>query len=1031
MGSGYRQAAVRARPQDRASGQRAAAQAQPQKTQLPAIPETGVLDLGTMDPKAVVSLQAFAGNAAVAALLSGAGSSTLQRAPAPAAAAAPPAAASSPEQRALLDQLHNDSRAAAHDIKEILTGNTYLGSRNQAQIMTIIRHWAQVPAPPGKTMSGMDWLIAGLHQNTYEVGVVVKQTTSAFDELYRRMSSDNVAEFQQLITNSGRQFKNDKPIELAKFEVTQEDIIRGLKAGGELAAAVATGGGSIIWQIVSWLVGTLPGLWSQIKAVFGLMDAIKAFKSAGIGSRFSPAGLGTLAISAIFGKLQGLPVLGGPEPPKADESAGEASGLTKILMMIVHGITVVKNAYNKVAGKVNGIIKSIDLSATAFLQNAAAVYAGVVKSVEAIGDPASILKSLGDKLKETVGGFFGNIKEHIGATVGDIKTKLELIVSPVTLLALVRDRLVSTVLNFIITHPPSALVQTVFQVIQTASGKDLIELVRDKLKPVGDEIIGKIANSDVVQTAVGPLKEPAHKIADAVGRLTDKGLAIVKQVEEKVGGFLNAEKLREMIHLGPSAAPAPPVEEAASQGGDFLSVVKGGLHFELLAMGIPRLAELTKKGAKWAWGKVKSGAKAAYAGIKGAIFGQKAKFETAGEQHEVWAEKQEAGVQVMVASDPKPISYRLTGYQQALPKLKGKARADAEASLAAVDGLLASIGKPALTPAEATELSKQLASNLSALEGIMAASGVTPLTPKIAYEVDSEGRPVMARGGPLMLMPEGRRQRDNSAQQKVLEPLKKAYLPTDKNESGDLAYEAGHLIANSLGGSGGQENLVPVTRLTNQSWSKTLENYLGEADPGFYAEVRAIYPSSLTEGVPEEHRKDATNKMDEARYEKIFDAMKRLPDSLQYRIWRLDGGAEKKVVDATFDTENRGNMLRAREVAKARDQDTAGGLIQPGGTFTSETLPVNAPPDVMGWGDSIGKARDRLALIERMVREQGKAGAAASLQGDGITTEVANAWVAFYRNEAAKVLPGAPKRQKPTAEARLEIAQRVSEILGG
>src|SRR6202049_4429225 len=278
-GSGHRQAAVRARPTERASGQHAAKQAPEQKTQLPAVPETGVLDLGAMDPHAVMSLQAFAGNAAVAALLSGAGSRTVQRAAAPAAGAAPPPppkAASSPEQRALLDQLHNDSRAAAHDIREILTGNTYLGSRNQAQIMTIIRPWAQVPAPPGKTMSGMDWLIAGLHQNTYEVGVVVKQTTSAFDELYRRMSSDNVAEFQQLITNSGRQFKNDKPIELAKFEVTQEDIIRGLKAGGELAAAVATGGGSIIWQIASWLIGTLPGLWSQIKAVFGLLDAIRS-----------------------------------------------------------------------------------------------------------------------------------------------------------------------------------------------------------------------------------------------------------------------------------------------------------------------------------------------------------------------------------------------------------------------------------------------------------------------------------------------------------------------------------------------------------------------------------------------------------------------------------------------------------------------------------------------------------------------------------------------------------------------------------
>ena len=122
-------------------------------------------------------------------------------------------------------------------------------------------------------------------------------------------------------------------------------------------------------------------------------------------------------------------------------------------MKIVHGITVVKNAYNKVAGKVNGIIKSIDLHDSAFLQNAATVYAGVVHAVEGITNPGSILTNLAGKPKETVGGFFGNIKTHIGEVVGDVKSKLDLIVSPAALLGNVADRLVSTVLNFMITHP--------------------------------------------------------------------------------------------------------------------------------------------------------------------------------------------------------------------------------------------------------------------------------------------------------------------------------------------------------------------------------------------------------------------------------------------------------------------------------------------------------------------------------------------------------------------------------------------------
>src|SRR5437773_7203521 len=59
-------------------------------------------------------------------------------------------------------------------------------------------------------------------KNTYQVGWVVDQTTSAFDELHHRMDADNVAEFQRLTEQAGKQFKNEKPIELAKFEVSHE-----------------------------------------------------------------------------------------------------------------------------------------------------------------------------------------------------------------------------------------------------------------------------------------------------------------------------------------------------------------------------------------------------------------------------------------------------------------------------------------------------------------------------------------------------------------------------------------------------------------------------------------------------------------------------------------------------------------------------------------------------------------------------------------------------------------------------------------
>src|SRR5439155_3765280 len=379
--------------------------------------------------------------------------------------------------------------------------------------------------------------------------------------------------------------------------------------------------------------------------------------------------------SALFGELQKLPIVGGAEPPKAEESQGEASGLSKVLMMIVHGITVVKNAYNKVAGKVNSILGSIDISGQAWFGKAAMVYAGITTLLEKVENPGAALKALADKLQEQIGGFFGKITGHIGEVVGDVKTKLEFITQPAQLLGMVADKLVSTVLNFIITHPPSELVRTVFQVIQTASGKELIEIVREQLKPIGDDIIKKIADSQVVQAAISPLKGPVHMVADAIGRVTEKGIGVVKEVQEKVAGFLSGDRLRELAGLGPEAAQtAPPAvaEVAAAPPADFLTVVKQGLHTHLMSIGMAKLIESGKALAKKGWEKLKSGAKAAYAGIKKAIVGRKEEFEVAGEHHELWTQQDGEELTLMVASKPTPVEEKLDEYQAAAKEQNDK-----------------------------------------------------------------------------------------------------------------------------------------------------------------------------------------------------------------------------------------------------------------------------------------------------------------------------------------------------------------------
>src|SRR5438309_7252203 len=105
-----------------------------------------------------------------------------------------------------------------------------------------------------------------------------------------------------------------------------------------------------------------------------------------------------------------------------------------------------------------------------------------------------------------------------------------------------------------------------------------------------------------------------------------------------------------MTGHGPSINQPTPVAEAAAAPTDFLGAIKEGLHARLMILGNSRLVSLAKSGAKFVWGKIKAGAKAAVAGIKNAILGPKVPFKVEGASHELWAEQRDEGVVVMVAS---------------------------------------------------------------------------------------------------------------------------------------------------------------------------------------------------------------------------------------------------------------------------------------------------------------------------------------------------------------------------------------------
>ncbi|EPR11638.1 hypothetical protein [Ruminiclostridium papyrosolvens] len=63
------------------------------------------------------------------------------------------------------------------------------------------------------------------------------------------------------------------------------------------------------------------------------------------------------------------------------------------------------------------------------------------------------------------------------------------------------------VLNFIISHPLSALIKAVFKGIEAIAGKSIVELVRQYI-PFADRLFDKIAGSGPEQSLMKPLQGP-------------------------------------------------------------------------------------------------------------------------------------------------------------------------------------------------------------------------------------------------------------------------------------------------------------------------------------------------------------------------------------------------------------------------------------------------------------------------------------------------------------------------------------------
>ena len=452
-------------------------------------------------------------------------------------------------------------------------------------------------------------------------------------------------------------------------------VIEGATIAAELAAAVLTGGGSVIVQIVTWLATTLPQLLKQAGAVMDFVNTIRSVKLADIKQFLSPAGIGDFLVKGLFGKLKNLPQEPKDKEEKEPASGKESKGLIKVLHALTKVLNVLKNVYDKVAGGVNKVLGIINITKKGWFEPFSAIYAGIVTVIEKVGNPAQALSEGAEKLKEAVGGFFDSVKTKVKDISGSIKEKVTILGKPAQLMKMLANKAVDMVLNFIITHPPSALIKALFKGIEAIAGKSIVELIRQYI-PYADKIFDKIAGSGPVQGIMKPLEGPVNKVGGMIDQVTDEVTNMVDSAEKTtLSSIGSGAKLMSAMGLGGAGGPGgsskggntaaggkdPGKAQGGGKGdskggsknggGDFFGTIKSGIHDNLMSLGLVNLKKLGTQ-------ILAAGASKVASAIRKALT-PKVKFKLGTEEHQLWVEKGQNRNVVMMASDEKTLDAQI------------------------------------------------------------------------------------------------------------------------------------------------------------------------------------------------------------------------------------------------------------------------------------------------------------------------------------------------------------------------------------